>query len=89
MIHKQLVITGQVHGVFFRQTALQKAHELNIKGWIRNDASGTVTASVEGEEKDVFTFIEWSKQGPPNAKVDGVITEDKPLENFYHFEIKR
>jgi len=89
MIHKKIVITGNVQGVFFRQSALQKAHELNIKGWIRNDPSGTVTASAEGKEDDVNEFVEWCRQGPPLSKVEHLYTENLPMENFYHFEIKR
>lgn len=89
MIHQQIIITGNVQGVFFRQTALQKAQEWNIKGWIRNDASGTVTASAEGNEEDVARFVEWCRQGPPMARVDHVIVGDRPLEHFFHFEIRR
>ncbi len=87
MMHKQIVITGQVHGVFFRQSALSKAGELNLKGWVRNDPAGTVTASVEGEESAIHVFIDWCKKGPPMAMVTGVIVQDLPAEHFYHFEI--
>jgi acylphosphatase len=89
MIHKKITITGDVQGVFFRQTALHKAHEFNIKGWIQNDPTGTVTASVEGAVEDVDQFIKWCKMGPAMAKVEHVLVEEQPLEHFYHFEIRR
>jgi acylphosphatase len=89
MIHKKIIVTGNVQGVFFRQTALQKAHDLNLKGWIRNDPAGTVTASVEGNENDVAEFIKWCHHGPSGATVQHVIEELQPIEHFYHFEIKR
>jgi len=89
MVHKKIIVTGNVQGVFFRQSALQKAQELDIKGWIRNDAAGTVTASVEGSGENVALFIAWCRQGPQHASVENVIVEDRPPEHFYHFEIKR
>ncbi len=89
IIHKRLKITGEVQGVFYRATAVQQAKELNLRGWIRNDEEGSVTASVQGEEEKINEFIEWCRQGSPMAKVNHVDEEECEIENFKGFEIKR
>lgn len=88
-VHKKLLISGDVQGVFFRQSALQLAIELGITGWIQNDPVGTVSASVEGEAEKVRRFVEWCRSGPPSARVEDVLEEDLPAAHFVRFEIRR
>ena len=88
-ITKKIFISGDVQGVFFRQTALQKAEELQITGWIMNDPAGGVTAVAQGEKENVESFIEWCTQGPPAAQVNKIMVEDIEGEDYSRFEIKR
>ena len=65
-----LIISGKVHGVFFRATAKNMAHTLDINGWIKNLPGHKVEALITGENKQVDEFIDWCKTGPEKAKVD-------------------
>ena len=47
----KIKIFGRVQGVWFRESAKKKAHELEINGWIRNEPDGSVYAEVDGEEE--------------------------------------
>ena len=47
MEHYQFRITGKVQGVFYRQTAMEKATELGLKGFARNEPDGSVYIEAE------------------------------------------
>ena len=88
MKHAKLRIHGRVHGVFFRDSALKKANELKLAGFVRNDPDGAVYIEVEGEEESLGEFLAWCKDGPPMAKVSEVeIEEDSELRGFKGFKI--
>ena len=52
-----LRFTGQVQGVGFRWTSSLVARELGLTGWVRNEADGSVTAEIQGEESHVGAFF--------------------------------
>jgi len=85
----QLKIKGIVQGVFFRQSCVDKAHELDITGWVRNCEDGSVELEAEGDEGLLRVFIQWCSRGPRNAKVSEVEQKDVPLKGHVGFEIKR
>ena len=83
------IIHGQVQGVFFRAYTQQNAHRLNIKGWVRNRAEGTVEVTAEGIEVDLTEFEKAINKGPPGSRVDQVDLAKKPGSGeFQHFTIK-
>ena len=84
-----LKIFGRVQGVFFRQSALEKAQTLGLSGWIKNAADGTVEAVVEGEKEKIEEFIEWCRQGSKFAKVQKVeVKWEEAAEGLKDFLIK-
>ena len=83
-----IIVSGNVQGVGFRYSALKKANELGIKGYIRNKSDGTVYIEIEGEPETLDFFIVWCKNGPSWAQVNDVYYEDIPLSSFVNFEIK-
>ena len=83
-----IIVSGKVQGVGFRYSALKKANELGIKGYIRNKSDGTVYIEIEGEPETLDFFIVWCKNGPSWAQVNDVYYEDIPLSSFVNFEIK-
>ena len=87
-IHLQVRVTGQVQGVFFRTSAKQKANELGITGWVRNEPDGSVLIKAEGTRSQLETFIAWCKQGPSSAQVESVQTEPVPVQEFKKFTIE-
>ena len=60
-----------------------RAEQLNVTGWVRNCADGTVEAVVQGDEFEVGRLIEWAQRGPDTAKVD--IVEVESAEGEGHF----
>ncbi|QUY45195.1 acylphosphatase [Acaryochloris marina S15] len=89
-LFKQLlraVISGKVQGVGYRYSTRDKARSLGLVGWVRNLADGRVEAMTEGERRQVDIMMEWFKQGPPAAEVDGVEIDELPVGEFGEFEI--
>jgi acylphosphatase len=89
MLHKNLHITGKVQGVFYRDSTRQKANELGITGFVRNQPDGSVYAEAEGTEAALGSFIDWCHQGPPKAEVKKVTTTTGTWVGYSGFEIKR
>lgn len=79
-------VKGIVQGVYFRASTLEKAKELGIKGWVRNETDGSVSIQAQGETDKIERFVEWLHQGPDRAQVDEVIVNEKedilPFEDF-------
>ncbi|OYW39681.1 MAG: acylphosphatase [Hydrogenophilales bacterium 12-61-10] len=71
----RLVIHGRVQGVFYRESLRQQALRLNVTGWARNRADGTVEAIIQGSADSVSKLLEWAHRGPPLAKVTHIDVE--------------
>jgi acylphosphatase len=86
---KHAIIKGWVQGVFFRATLQQKAYELEITGWVKNNYNGSVEAVFEGENKNIDKIIEWCHHGPHGASVKEVLVKDEEYTgSFAEFSIK-
>jgi len=88
MIHKNIKVTGRVQGVFFRGSTKDKADELGIVGWCRNESDGSVYIEAEAEPNVMSEFMQWVQRGPTFSKVKEVIEDDGPLENFTSFSVR-
>ena len=85
---RHATVTGRVQGVFFRQSAIEKARELGVAGWVRNCADGSVEAHVEGDAEAVQAMLDWLGKGPPSAQVAQVQVAEVGTENFTDFGIR-
>lgn len=74
-ISRRLRIRGLVQGVGFRDALRQQALARGCTGWVRNRHDGSVEALVEAEAVALEELIAWAWQGPPAARVSGVIVE--------------
>ena len=88
MKHFNIKLYGQVQMVLFRHSAKEKAKELEVFGFVRNESDGTVYIEVEGEEYVLNKFLEWCKKGPVSARVQRVDLEEGMLQNFKEFKIE-
>jgi len=68
----RLIISGRVQGVFFRVSLRDRAMDLGVSGWARNNSDGTVEALIEGERGKVDQLINWCWNGPPNSNVQNI-----------------
>ena len=66
----EVIVSGQVQGVWFRRYSQEKAKELGITGWVRNESDGTVTLVAEGNDKLLIKLTKWLEIGSPDANVD-------------------
>ena len=83
-----LNINGPVQGVGFRYSAMHKARELGITGFIKNKYDGSVYIEVEGEEAVLMSFIKWCKSGPSWSRVDKIDVNEGSLVGFREFVVK-
>ncbi|MBU2595547.1 acylphosphatase [Patescibacteria group bacterium] len=84
----EIIIKGQVQGVFFRQKTREKADKLGLFGWVRNEDDGSVKIMAEGEEEKIKELIKWLRVGPRFARVDEVkIVWQEAQEEFSQFDI--
>ena len=83
-----MVVSGDVQGVYFRDTCRQVATENRVSGWVRNRRDGSVEAAFEGSPDAVDRLVEWARLGPPTALVDTVDTYDEEPESLTGFEIR-
>jgi acylphosphatase len=82
-------VSGDVQGVFFRDSTRQKAHQLGLSGWVKNLPDGRVEALFEGPSQEVREMVRWCEQGPPHAAVENVeVGSDTAREDvFSGFEV--
>jgi len=67
-----VVVTGRVQGVFFRASMRERAEQLGVAGWVRNEPDGSVRAHLEGDPDAVDSLVAWCFHGPPAAIVQDV-----------------
>ncbi len=89
MHHYNITVKGKVHGVSYRLATLRKAHKLSLTGYVKNLHNGDVFIEAEGKEENIDKLIEWCYSGPPLAEVTEVNAEEKEMQNFRNFEIKK
>jgi acylphosphatase len=77
----RLVIRGFVQGVSYRASTVDQARRLGLTGWVKNLRDGGVMLEAQGDTARIDALIEWCRDGPPHAQVEGVqvlevLTED-------------
>ncbi len=83
------VVTGRVQGVWFRGWTRAQAEELGLRGWVRNEADGSVSALISGPEDKVAEMVAALHRGPEMARVAGVATEPATEDPGKAFVIRR
>lgn len=79
-VRAHLYISGLVQGVGFRYYTRQQAQQHGVSGWVRNLPDDRVEAVLEGDRSAVEQMVEWCRQGPPSAQVEGVqVTWEDPI----------
>jgi acylphosphatase len=84
-----LKILGRVQGVNFRYFVLQKAKGSGLKGWVRNEADGSVAVLAEGKKENLEDFLQHCQSGPEFATIERVeVKWGKATGGFKDFVIK-
>ncbi len=87
-IARRVVVSGDVQGVFFRDSARREADRLGVAGWVRNRPDGRVEAFFEGPPDAVARLVRWCDDGPRHATVDDVQVSEAPPEGHERFAIR-
>jgi acylphosphatase len=82
-------VVGRVQGVGFRWFVLDVARRLELRGWVANEADGSVRCVAEGSRQALERFVEELGRGPFNARVDRVVPRwGPPSGSLGAFEIR-
>jgi acylphosphatase len=84
----EVVVHGQVQGVFFRDSCRQAADRAGVSGWVRNEPDGTVRARFEGAPEAVGRLLDWVGHGPRQARVERVDAADREPAGDSGFEVR-
>ena len=84
----QLIVSGKVQGVFFRDSTRRKAIELDLVGYAKNMHDGNVEVVAQGDENKLNELIEFIKNNPGRSKVENIKVSDKHPEKLKFFEIR-
>jgi len=83
------IVEGRVQGVNFRSFVTREARKLNLTGWVRNQADGTVEVLAEGEDVALTHLVLSLEKGTPMSRVDEVQTSySQPTGEFSEFVIR-
>ena len=86
-VRYKISVKGRVQGVFFRASTRDKANELDLTGFVRNEPNGSVYIEVQGDRKN--ELVAWIKAGgPPMGRVDEIQVEEAEELNFNEFSIQ-
>ena len=82
------MISGEVQGVFFRDSTREEAEAAGVAGSVRNLEDGRVEAVLEGEPEAVERVAAFCRRGPERARVSGVEEHEEVPEGLSAFEIR-
>ncbi len=86
---RQIRVIGLVQGVGFRYALRREAERVGVRGWVRNRRDGSVEAVLQGDAATVAQLVDWTRRGPPAARVEAVHelgAEPAPAQPYPGFE---
>ena len=88
LVERLIRVTGLVQGVGFRPFVWHLAHELQLVGWVRNDALG-VEIAAQGSTSQLDALLQRLRtDAPVQARVDAVHAQDVPVQAWTDFVIQ-
>lgn len=83
-----VVVSGKVQGVGFREFVLRHAGALWLFGFVENRGVGELHVVAQGPEEKLKKLIEYLHKGPFLARVrDVTVVWQEPIEQFKEFSI--
>lgn len=76
-----IIVSGRVQGVGFRWVCMKYATLYHLTGNVRNLEDGNVEIHIQGEEKDLLTFIHTMPNDNRRIRVDHLRITEEPLVN--------
>jgi acylphosphatase len=88
MVRRRVFISGEVQGVFFRDTCRRNAVRHGVHGWVRNLPDGRVEAVFEGAKEPVERLVAWAHEGPRGATVTDIDVHVERPEGLTAFTVR-
>ena len=88
MTARRFRVEGRVQGVGFRAFVVRLAREAGVRGAVRNDADGAVTAVAEGDPEALERFRTGLARGPRFARVERVLESEGAAESIERFDAR-
>lgn len=85
---RDVVVHGEVQGVFFRDSCRREAESAGVDGWVSNEYDGTVRAHLEGSPEAVDRLVSWMHHGPRQARVESVDVETVEPDGRSGFQVR-
>lgn len=86
-VARRIRVTGIVQGVGFRPFVWRLAQELQLTGWVRNDALG-VEIAAQGTESQFAELLQRLRtEAPPLARIDAVEVREMVADQWTGFAI--
>jgi len=83
-------ITGRVQGVWYRKFVESHANRIGVRGWVRNEPDGAVSAIFEHPDKEALEeILAVCAEGPELARVDHIDVTHQTPEGLLTFTILR
>ena len=84
-----VIVTGLVQGVSFRYYTRREARRLDLTGWVRNEADGSVSVVAEGSDDSLKALLQFLEDGSPSARVQQIAAEwSQASGEFGSFEVR-
>jgi acylphosphatase len=85
----KIIVHGRVQGVGFRHYTRVNAQQMELTGWVRNRADGTVEVWAEGPKPTLEDFISVVREGPASSAVRRLETAwHSPKDEYQRFTIR-
>ena len=75
MTRANILVSGRVQGVFFRDHTRRWAALLGLTGWVKNLPDGRVEILAEGDQEKIQELHKLVQEGPPLAYVESAVLE--------------
>jgi acylphosphatase len=86
---RRFLVRGRVQGVGFRWFVEREAHILQIAGWVRNNADGSVEVLAQGRREQLAGMHSRLREGPRTARVDEVeVSEAEAVAGLGSFQVR-
>jgi acylphosphatase len=87
-VRRRVRATGEVQGVFFRETTRKEAERRGVAGWVRNCPDGSVEAVFEGPPDAVAALVDFSRASPGQSQVEALDVEPEEPEGLDRFDVR-
>jgi acylphosphatase len=76
---RQIIVEGAVQGVGYREFVRRGALGLDVAGWVRNRADGSVEALLQGEAANLDALLAEMGRGPPGSEVSRLLVVEREV----------